>query len=93
MGVFGAQDNVAVSNLFVATNRDQRMKDIYTAYLNLWRTNGGEMFTHFTLTFRAGKFGSWGALESLTPIQRPPKAAAIDAFNAATPCWWSRCGH
>jgi len=91
VGVFGAQDNVAVANLFVAANRDQQMMDVYNTYLNSWRTNGGEMFMHFTLTFRAGKYGSWGALESLTPTQRPPKAAAIDAFNAANPCWWTGC--
>jgi hypothetical protein len=91
VGVFGAQDNVAVANLFVAANRDVQMGEVYTNYLNLWRANGGEMMMHFTLTFGAGKFGSWGALESLTPAQRPPKAAAIDAFNAANPCWWQGC--
>ncbi|NBO63269.1 MAG: right-handed parallel beta-helix repeat-containing protein [Acidobacteria bacterium] len=91
VGVFGAQDNQAVSNLFVEANRSPLMADVYTTYLNSWKSNGGEIFMHFTLTFAAGKYGSWGALESLTPVQRPPKAAAIDSFVAANPCWWSGC--
>jgi hypothetical protein len=91
VGIQGVENNPAVSNLFVAANRDARMGEAYDRYLESWKASGGELFVHFTLSFGYGKFGSWGAIESLQQVPRPPKAAAIDAFNAANPCWWAEC--
>jgi hypothetical protein len=91
VGVFGVENNDAVTNLFVAANRDARMGGVYATYLDAWRQAGGELFVHFTLTFASGKYGSWGALEALTPTVRPPKAQALDAWGAANSCWWSGC--
>ena len=63
----------------------------YAQYLQSWKDSGGELFMHFTLTFGFGRFGSWGALESLTQSPDPPKQQAIEAFVQANPCWWTDC--
>lgn len=91
VGVFGVQDNPTIADLFVAANRDPRMSAIYQDYLEDWKARGGELFAIFALTFPYGKFGSWGMLESLQQQPRPPKAQAIEAFNAGNPCWWQGC--
>ncbi|MCB1554856.1 MAG: hypothetical protein KDJ14_13695 [Xanthomonadales bacterium] len=81
-----------ISNLFVAANRDARMRDVYVDYLQRWKDLGGELFMHFSLSFSYGPFGNWGVLESLTQQPDPPKLLGILDFNAANPCWWEGCG-
>lgn len=81
----------AVTALFVAANRDPRMRDVYLDYFERWKEGGGELFAHFSLTFSYGPFGSWGVLESLTQQPDPPKLEGILDFNAANPCWWTGC--
>lgn len=91
VGVQGVENNAAITNLFIAANRDARMGAAYAQYLAAWKANGGELFVHFNLTFNYGRFGSWGALESLTQSPDPPKQQAIVDFVAANPCWWAGC--
>lgn len=91
VGILGVENNQAVTDLFIAANRDARMGAAYTRYLDAWKANGGELFVHFTLTFNFGRFGSWGALESLTQAPAPPKQQAIVDFVQANPCWWTGC--
>ena len=91
VGILGVENNQAVTDLFVAANRDARMGAAYTRYLDAWKANGGELFVHFTLTFNFGRFGSWGALESLPQVPNPPKQQAILDFVQANPCWWIGC--
>jgi hypothetical protein len=91
VGVFGVENNAAVTNLFIAGNRDARMGAAYLRYLDRWKANGGELFVHFNLSFNYGRFGSWGVLETLTPAAPTPKQQAIATFNAANPCWWTGC--
>lgn len=91
VGILGVENNQAVTDLFVAANREARMGAAYTQYLQSWKDNGGELFVHFTLTFGFGRFGSWGALESLTQAPDPPKQQAIEDFMQANPCWWNGC--
>lgn len=91
VGVQGVENNDAVTDLFVAANRDAAMGAAYARYLDSWKANGGELFVHFTLSFSYGRFGSWGVLETLTPSAPTPKQQAIDDFNAANPCWWPEC--
>ena len=91
VGIQGVENIAAVANLFVAANRDARMRDAYDTYLQSWKDAGGELFVHFNLSFGYGKFGSWGVLEALGQTPRPPKAEAIDDFNAANACWWADC--
>jgi hypothetical protein len=91
VGVLGVENNAAVTDLFVAANRDARMGAAYARYLDAWKARGGELFVHFTLSFGYGRFGSWGVLETLTPAAPTPKQQAIDDFNLANPCWWPEC--
>lgn len=91
VGVFGVENNAAITDLFVAANRDLRMGEIYESYLGNWKARGGELFAVFSLSFSYGRFGSWGMVEQLGQLPRPPKAAAVDAFNGENPCWWAGC--
>lgn len=80
-----------ITELFIAANRDPRMGPIYQQYLGEWKARGGELFATFSLSGDYTRFGSWGIVEHLKQVPRPPKAQAIDDFNAANPCWWSGC--
>jgi hypothetical protein len=91
VGILGVENNDAITDLFVAANRDARMGVAYASYLQSWKDAGGELFVHFQLSNNHGKFGSWGAIESLTQTPDPPKQQAILSFIAANPCWWSDC--
>ncbi|OVE81163.1 hypothetical protein BVY03_04555 [bacterium K02(2017)] len=80
-GLNGLENNEAMTNLFIATNRDLRMHAIYTEYLNAWKNLGGGLFTHFTNALVPSKWGSWGALEYQgQDISEAPKHRAIMDF-------------
>jgi len=71
----------ALSDRFIAANRDPRMGEIYLAHLQAWRELGGGVFMAFTDIAQPSRFGSWGVLESLT--QDPsaaPKYQALLSF-------------
>lgn len=89
-GVLGVENNTAIEALFTGANRDARMGPVYTTYLDNWRTNGGELFLHFTASSLYGKFGSWGAVEFLDQTNTP-KHMALMNYISAHPCWWSGC--
>ncbi len=91
VGVFGVENNSAITALFTSANRDSRMRPIYEAYLQEWKDGGGELFAVFALSGSYTRFGSWGMVETLGQSPRPPKAQAVLNFNAANPCWWSGC--
>lgn len=91
VGVFGVENNNAITSLFTSANRDTRMGAAYTQYLNAWKDNGGELFMVFSASGSYSRFGSWGIVERLNQVPRPPKALAIDTFNADNPCWWPDC--
>lgn len=57
------------------------MGDIYTAYLNSWKSKGGGLFIHYLNCLNYTKWGYWGSLERLH--QNPataPKYAALQQF-------------
>ncbi|MCI1710228.1 MAG: DUF11 domain-containing protein [Chiayiivirga sp.] len=85
------QRKSAIVALFSAANRDPRMDPVYRSYLENWKAKGGELFSIFALSFNYGPFGNWGIVERLNQSPRPPKAAAIDSFNASNPCWYPAC--
>lgn len=71
----------ALSERFIAANREPRMGEIYLAHLRAWRELGGGLFMAFADIGQPSRFGSWGVLESLT--QDPataPKYQALLAF-------------
>ncbi len=91
VGVFGVQNNDTITGLFIAANRDARMRPVYESYLQAWKDGGGELFAMFALSGSYTRFGSWGIVESLGQTPRPPKAQAVLNFNVGNPCWWPGC--
>jgi hypothetical protein len=90
----GATD--ALNNLYIAANRDPRMRQAYAAYFQQWKSGGGQLFVHFNDVGVGSKYGSWGALESIMqsmgPLSSaPPKWQAIQGFISTNPCWWAGC--
>lgn len=82
-GYGGAENDEALTALFVAANRDPRMEAIYRTYLQNWQALGGGAFMAFADVGEYGKFGSWGALETLTQdFESAPKFRALAAFAA-----------
>lgn len=90
VGVQGAENNEALTALFIAANRDPRMGSLYSKHLDSWRTNGGHLFMAFNFTGTYSKSGSWGALEYVTQPSTP-KWTALTDWAAANPCWWEGC--
>ena len=91
---FGSSD--ALNDLYVAANRDPRMAPAYEQYFRQWKAAGGQLFVHYSDITVGGKYGSWGALESImqptVPLSSaPPKWRAIQNFIADNPCWWAGC--
>lgn len=89
VGVFNAQHNVELNKLFYAFNRDPRIKDLYLEYLAGWKSEGGELFMHYTDVGKYSIWGSWGALEHIAqPRATAPKFDALQSFIASNPVWW-----
>ncbi len=85
----GAENNVALTNLFHAANRDRRMGDLYTDYLNKWRYQGGQLFAMFNSCEAYSKWGAWGLMEYVdSPRDDAPKFEAVRRFVADNHQWW-----
>ena len=81
IGYYGTQDNETLIALYTAANRDPRMTQLYTSYLNAWKSHGGGLFIHYQNCLNYTKWGCWGSLERLD--QDPstaPKYAALQQF-------------
>ena len=83
VGTRGLENNQAVSDLFIAANRDPRMGKIYRDYLEQWFDTGGDLFINFNNIETISKWGSWGALESLYQQGSPKYDAIIDFIQNA----------
>jgi O-antigen ligase len=86
----------ALTNLYIAANRDSRMGVAYTTYLQQWKANGGQLFVFFNDVSTYTQYGEWGALESVmqttVPLSSaPPNWQAIQSFITDNACWWSGC--
>lgn len=89
VGVGGAENNVALTNLLISANRDPRMAELYEQYLGAWRTAGGRLFVHYHDIGQASKWGSWGALEFRDQdVATAPKHLALQSFLLTNPRWW-----
>jgi hypothetical protein len=93
---FASGSTEALNNLYMAANRDRRMGQAYVRYLHQWKDSGGQLFMHYNDVGVEGKYGSWGAVESImqttTPLSgAPPKWQAIQVFISGNPCWWQGC--
>jgi len=75
----GAENNQALTDLFIAANRDPRMRDMYLQDLRNWREAGGDLFMAFSSMGRPSKWGSWCLLEYET--QDPGTAPKYQAIQ------------
>jgi hypothetical protein len=77
-GYSGVENNNTISALFDAANRDPRMGQLYTVYLNAWKARGGGLFVHYLNCLNYTKWGRWGALEHMNQTSsNAPKYGAI----------------
>lgn len=88
--------NSALTNLYIAANRDSRMGTAYATYYQQWKNNGGELMMVFSDVGTYSQYGEWGMLEStmqtFNPVSAaPPKWQAAQNFISANSCWWSEC--
>lgn len=60
---FSADQQPQMHDLFLAVNRNLRMRDLYKAYLDQWQQSGGILFNQFVDVNASTKWGYWGALE------------------------------
>jgi hypothetical protein len=74
-----AMDNKELVQLLIDANRDPRMGEIYTDYLNHWTEAGGKLHNFFTSVGRYGRYGAWGHLEAYNqdPSTAPKYQAAL----------------
>ena len=63
VGVGAAQNNQALTNLFVTANRDPGMRQLYYNDLNGWFNEGADLFMLYRLTGDYGQYGSFGLVE------------------------------
>jgi len=73
VGYGGAENNTALTNLFIAANRHPLMYVLYSSYLERWNTIGGDVLAAYYSTGKPSKWGSWGALEwaEQSPYEAP----------------------
>jgi hypothetical protein len=79
-----AKNNEALVNLLNGANRDPRMGEIYTAYLDHWTAAGGRLHCLFTSVQRYTRYGAWGLLENyLEDPAAAPKFTAVRKWAEA----------
>lgn len=89
VGAGGAENDEQLNKLFDAVNRDPRMKELYTTYLDNWKASGGTWLNHFNNCDAWSKWGRWGALENMQqPRAEAPKFDALMTFIEKNPRWW-----
>ncbi len=59
-----AMNNKQLVELLNNANRDPRMGDLYTDYINHWTQAGGKLHNFFTSVGRYSRYGAWGHLEA-----------------------------
>jgi hypothetical protein len=74
-------DDPAINQLFTNANHDPRMGTLYTQYLNAWEATGGGLFEHFVNVGSWGRFGRWGALETVQQTSSPKYDALMTYLN------------
>ena len=83
VGKQGVENNKAVTDLFIAANRDPRMGQAYREYLQQWHNLGGDLFVNFNDIATPSKWGSWGTLESVYEESSPKYNAIVDYIEGA----------
>jgi hypothetical protein len=79
--------STAVTNLFSQANRDPRMGQLYSAYLDAWKQQGGGLFMNFTDIGTPGRYGAWGVLEHVGQTSSSKYGALLGYLNNSNPDW------
>jgi len=91
VGANEAKNNDQLTALFIAFNRDPRIKQLYLDYLALWKAAGGQLLVHYYDVGEFNRFGSWGALERVAQLRTAaPKFDALQTFIEQNPVWWTQ---
>jgi hypothetical protein len=78
VGHGGAENNKAMEQLLIATNRHPKMAELYRRQIQNWFSEGGSTFVAFNSVGQPSKWGSWGALEYQDQsVQHAPKYNAL----------------
>ena len=81
---YSANDDALTARL-TQINRHPRMRQIYTDYLNKWKSAGAGPMVLFHSMARYSKWGSWGLMEYMgqDPASAPKYQAALDYIVSA----------
>lgn len=87
VGHGGAQENAALTDLFIAANRHPRMYDLYQQHLANWFDQGGDVNVQFSFVAQPSKYGSWGMMEQMyqTEAEAPKRRAIVDFIRRPLP--------
>ena len=80
-GSSGVENNQAITDLFIKANRDPKMKTIYKQFITKWGQLGGGLFVHFNDIGPHAKWGSWGALETISQVHSPKYDALVELIG------------
>jgi len=77
-GIYGAESDTNLTAILTSANRDPRMFNLYTEYLDMLKAQGVSLFNNFSYCGAWGEYGSWGSLEYQDqPMAQAPKYAAL----------------
>ena len=86
VGIYGAENDTNLTAIVTAANRDPRMFDRYTEYLNMLKAQGVALVNNLAYCGNWSKYGCWGALEYQDqPTNSAPKYEALVEWIAAHP--------
>ncbi|MBN1763776.1 MAG: hypothetical protein JW860_00835 [Sedimentisphaerales bacterium] len=86
VGAAGAENDDTLNQILYDVNRDPRMYDRITEYLDMLKAEGVDNCVYFTYVNYYSKWGSWGALEYQNqPITQAPKYHALLNWIDTTP--------
>jgi hypothetical protein len=79
VGIAGAENDTALTDLFHQANRHPRMGQIYTQYYQAWKNANADIMVVFNSVNSSSKTGSWGLMEyyDQDPFQVPKMAATL----------------
>ncbi len=77
LGIYGAENNEKLTNLFVEANHHPAMGLLYSKYYKAWEAVGGDLNCAYNSMGEWSKWGSWGLLEAYTSTtESAPKYTA-----------------
>ncbi len=77
VGVGGAENNEALTKLFISANNHPKMSELYKIYLDSWKEISGDLMCIFSSVGTYSKWGSWGLLENAMQTSSPKYDAVI----------------